>query len=827
MMTPSTLRGALVVLALPAAGQIVPADSVPRGMVVGAVLDAVSGVPLTGAVVLLEMSNGVMVAGSGSSLWQTGRAVRTDEAGMYRFRGLGSGRYRMLVRRIGYYPATIELDLATAGLLRVSVGLTVHPVLLRPDTVEAVRRPFVRTASRLADEGPFRRAVELDRQERFVSTDARFLTASDLVDAVTLGETDLLRALHQFPGVATRDDYTAELWTRGAPWSHTRVLFDGVPLFNPVHTAGVFSGLHPEAIGSVAFHPGARPAALGEGVAGVLDITSRRGGPGLHGAADISPVSARAGIEGGGSRLGWMVAGRRSYVDLLTKAFADSADAIPYAFHDLVGRVDLLLGSDAGLEASGLWERDALRGSVPDLLLGNTGHWGNAAGQVAARVRVGGLLLRPMVGASRFDAQIAVEGLRESALGNVVPTSTPTRNRLEWTAVRVTAEPLGPGGVTWSLGTERVWHAQSYVGPFPRPYPVAVLADTLRLAHQLDVVGAWAEVRARRGAWAGQVGLRLDADLHGQIGGPAVSPRVAIRFTPTRGTHVSAAWSHAVQFTQTLAPAGPSIGPDLHLSDVWLLAGDSIPAVRADIATVGFEGWIAEAWLLQVHVFHRRAVDVAVPDPRPGPVVATRPVFVAGVNTARGLELGVRRMVGRWTMSAAHTLARSRMTAFGLVYPADQDYRHAFDGTAGLRLLPSLRVGTAVTATGGRPFTRFLLGFIACDTITGGCPLEADTLRAAEALESPNARRTPARVTADLFAEWTHAVGNWRVGVFAQVRNVLNRRNAVTYVGSRTGCTAVAVTGDGLEQRQAGPDVCDEFKRGLPMLPVLGVRVEF
>jgi hypothetical protein len=58
--------------------------------------------------------------------------------------------------------------------------------------------------------------------------------------------------------------------------------------------------------------------------------------------------------------------------------------------------------------------------------------------------------------------------------------------------------------------------------------------------------------------------------------------------------------------------------------------------------------------------------------------------------------------------------------------------------------------------------------------------------------------------------------------VFVQLRNVLNRANAVTYVGSFPNCTETSPT-----RRPVGGGVCDGFDRGLPLLPLVGVSVRF
>jgi hypothetical protein len=101
----------------------------------------------------------------------------------------------------------------------------------------------------------------------------------------------------------------------------------------------------------------------------------------------------------------------------------------------------------------------------------------------------------------------------------------------------------------------------------------------------------------------------------------------------------------------------------------------------------------------------------------------------------------------------------------------------------------------------------------------------ADTSFVTSEVEASNANRAPAHVTLDLFGDWTRRFNSWSLSVFVQVRNVLNRRNAVTYAGSFEQCTVdPAFTPD---RRQARAGICDAFDRGLPLLPLVGVSVEF
>jgi hypothetical protein len=718
------------------------------------------------------------------------------------------------------------------------VGLVVNPIRLEPMDARAVTLdPYGRLRSRTQERQTGDLDAEAWRDQRFLEGDAAVLTHADVVEAVTLGETDIFRAAQRLPGVSARDDFTAALWTRGAPWGQTRVYFDGQPLFNPVHAIGIFAGVNPDAVGAASFHPGVRSPAVGEGAAGVFDLHSRRSmRPGMRGLAELSMVSARAAGEWGspGGRTGITLAARRSYVDLATRMAeslgADSGTWIPYSFYDLTGRFDADLGRGYALEASGLLEQDGVDGPVRDLLRATVGRWGNRVGRVSLLAPLGRWRARYTVGASGFDGRVDPARTSLAATPDRDPAvHGATRNSVSVATLATEITPDGAAaGPAWSLGLQFSGQRQHYSGQYPRPYPVVVLPDTLVAEEQLGVLAVWGERRFALGSRAAlEVGLRIDAHERVRNAAPlGVAPKAALRVTPF-GSRVTltAAAARTWQYTQALAPAGPSVGPDLYLTDVWLLAGDTIPALRADVGTLGLEAWLGGSWVASANAYVRHATGMAVPEPGAGTLTAQRPIFVTADNHARGIELAVRRLAGRWTATGSWSYgvsnveARSAMYPVWYTYPSSADRRHVVDASIMRRFGDALSVGAAFTWAGGPPFSRFLLGQAPCDSLATVCS-PADS--AALYIESPNAVRTPAYASLDLLVDWSRMLGSVQVGAYLQVRNVLGTANAVTYTGSLRQCTPAPPT-----LVSVGGGVCDRFDRGVPRLPLAGVRVAF
>jgi hypothetical protein len=818
-----------------------PASRGTIGTIGGVVVDADAGEPLRGARVYLEPLRSTVVAEhshNGIRSFRFSHVAETDSSGVYLFRDLPAGRYRVHVERAGYGRSEVEVEL-DSGDARLTLGLQLDPILL-PHVLVKVdpTPPFLRTASPTAELYGARQVTVRRRQVEHLGTDTRTLTAGQVTEAITAGEPDLFRALQRMPGVGRRDDYTAILWTRGAPWVQTRVYFDGLPLYNPTHAGSLFSSISPNGVGEVTYQPGVRSAESGEGAAGVVDLRSRPGrrGQGVSGSADLSLVSAQLAVDGdlldGG--VTWMVAGRRTHVDVLAGAWdalrPDNGLQVPYDFADVTARVDVRLGP-ATLEASGLNERDRLRGDIPGLLIGNTGRWGNRLGQLTLRVPIGPVEVSAYTGATRFativDEKWRAPGIRSASDDEVSLPALESGIDHDRSGVRVGSAAHRGDRFQWALGYDEIEDRIRYDGPFsllgegiPGLVRDSLARVPFRLTGSRRYHAVWGEGRLRllEGLEV-QAGARVEeGDSIRNLGHRLLAPRFAARWSASPDLAFSAGWGRSFQYTQAIGAAAGPLGPQLHLGHLWVLAGPGYPAIQADIMTAGTELWLTPAWLVGANVYYRESTGITDPDPTPGPLRPDRG-HVETDASARGLELSARRLLGRWTGSLGYALARAE-TVVGipagsgddpgleiLRYPGSADVRHSIDATSSYRLADAWRLGAAFSSASGVPFTRVIID---------------ETGESEPRIAEPGARRTPAYASLDLLLDYTGEVSGWRVNAYVQLLNALGRRNRVTYAGSFCAPTAVGTTGCG-----ENPVIRDRFRSGLPRLPLVGVRVAF
>ena len=795
----------------------------------GRIVDARSGVSLEGAWVTVEPAPGGLLPTADGNGRVTDRWSRsTDDAGWYRFPELPSGRYLLHVQRLGYRSTTVEVDYHGSARPRISVGLRLAPVELEPLTVVGHRPdPPARRGPRTQEERNEERVqAERLRQLRDLTPDARTLTSSDLVEAGTLGETDLLRALHRLPGVAAADDWSAEPWTRGAHWDETRIFYDGLPLRNPVHAGGAFTSVSPDAVGAVSFHPGVRPVDGDGSAAGAAALTSRSAaGREESGAvAQLSVFSARLSTELPlGPGRGLALSGRHTYVHHLTDE-TRTGNEIPFSFSDLSGRWDHTLGEEASLEVAGLVTRDRLWGDVEDELKGIRGSWGNALARGTVELRRWGLRTRLTLGAVRYAADLeeAPFDATDPAL-EVAVQPPPLVNRVATDQLRATVAPRTRDGTPppWTVGWERLGTRTSYDGPAPWPYPGSVDAGHLQEESALERHALWGTTRVRLApAWELSVGGRLELREDGADDPVTWGPRAALAWRPLPDLRLSAAVGRHHQVEQSVAAAGFTLGPELAPSHLWALAGRGVPTLESDQAAVGAEMWVRSGWLASATLWARESRGRLVPAPDSGYVRARPPLERAGPGpgwtvasgTGAGLEIGLRRLAGSWTGSLSWSLSRATLEAEEVRFAAPGDRRHVVDAAVFLPASASTRVGATLTAATGAPFTRYYPfrcpGDRYCPEASPG---EAPVLGF---VEPAHGQRLPGYLSLDLHAEREGTMLGRPYGLFVQLRNVLDRANPSAYTGSALHCPP-----DG----QAGAcSVTDAFEGGMPFMPLLG-----
>ena len=195
------------------------------------------------------------------------------------------------------------------------------------------------------------------------------------------GEVDIIKAIQLLPGVQMVGEGSSGFYVRGGNADQNLVLLDEAPVYNPSHLFGFFSAFNSEIVKDMKLYKGAVPSRYGGRLSSVLDIRMKDGNSKSFGASGgIGTIMTRLALEAPlGDKGSIIISGRRSYLDLIAKAFfkikgGNDFDGRALFFYDLNAKANYKLSEKDRLYASGYFGRDVLRDKSEGIEL----EWGNA-----------------------------------------------------------------------------------------------------------------------------------------------------------------------------------------------------------------------------------------------------------------------------------------------------------------------------------------------------------------------------------------------------------------------------------------------------------------
>jgi hypothetical protein len=164
------------------------------------------------------------------------------------------------------------------------------------------------------------------------------------------GEPDLAQYLQVLPGVIFTGDQGGQLYIRGGSPVQNKVLLDGMIIYNPFHSIGLFSVFDADIIRNADVYSGGFGAEYGGRISSVMDITTRDGNKKrVAGKVAASPFGAKVLLEGPLKRLkenstssiSFLLSAKTSYLPTTSKLLYSYVDenGLPFSFNDYYGKV--------------------------------------------------------------------------------------------------------------------------------------------------------------------------------------------------------------------------------------------------------------------------------------------------------------------------------------------------------------------------------------------------------------------------------------------------------------------------------------------------------
>ncbi len=173
---------------------------------------------------------------------------------------------------------------------------------------------------------------------------------------VLFGEVDVLKTLQLLPGVQSAGEGSAGFYVRGGGPDQNLVLLDDATVYNTGHLFGFFSVFNSDAIKDVTLIKGGAPANYGGRLSSVVDVTMKEGNmKDYHAEGGIGIIASRLTLQGPikKDKGSFMIAGRRTYIDVLARPFVKALKTSGYYFYDLNLKANYKLGDKDRLYLSG------------------------------------------------------------------------------------------------------------------------------------------------------------------------------------------------------------------------------------------------------------------------------------------------------------------------------------------------------------------------------------------------------------------------------------------------------------------------------------------
>lgn len=276
-----------------------------------------------------DKSTGEPVIFTNVILKGTTTGAATDVNGYYSISKVPVGSYTLLVTYLGY--DTLEQD-----------------VKVERDQIITEKLYLTKSAIQIRE---FEVTGEKQERQNQVGMGVTKLTPRqiELMPAVG-GDADLAQYLQVVPGVIFTGDQGGQLYVRGGSPIMNKMMLDGMVLYNPFHSIGLFSVFDNDIIRNADIHTAGFNAEYGGRISSVMDITSRDGNrTRLSGKASASTFAAKAMLEGplkkqiepGAGSSSFLLNMRHSYLDQTSKTIYNYVDTagLPFSFTDIYGKI--------------------------------------------------------------------------------------------------------------------------------------------------------------------------------------------------------------------------------------------------------------------------------------------------------------------------------------------------------------------------------------------------------------------------------------------------------------------------------------------------------
>ncbi len=279
-----------------------------------------------------ETSNGEPVMFANVFLKGTALGSTTDINGYFSITRIPDGSYTLMVTSIGYDTVSELVTLKNNQILNKKYNISEASIQLAAVSISADK-------------------IEAKTETK---TSVVYITPKTITKIPAVGgQADLAQYLQVIPGVVFTGDQGGQLYIRGGSPIQNKVLLDGMIMYNPFHSIGLFSVFDTDIIRNVEVYTGGFSAEYGGRVSSIMDVTTRDGNKKrVSGKVGGSTFGAKLMVEGplkkarneNDMSVSFIFSAKNSYLEQTSQTIYKNIlkdEVLPYNFQDVYGKVSL------------------------------------------------------------------------------------------------------------------------------------------------------------------------------------------------------------------------------------------------------------------------------------------------------------------------------------------------------------------------------------------------------------------------------------------------------------------------------------------------------
>jgi len=615
-----------------------------------------------------DSTNGEALVFCNVFLKEINAGASTNERGLYLIKSIPSAKeYEVTVSYVGYKTKALNVFIQPAVVTQLDVQL--EPLSVELQTIEKVGEKVIHENT--TDISLERISVkEIEIQPKGV-------------------ETDIFRSLQYIPGVSTTGDVTAKFYVRGGSGDQNLILLNGVEIYNPFHSLGLFSVIDPDMINSIEFYKGGFTSEYSGRVSSVMDVISKDGNKNRIGfKGGLSFLTAKGLLEGPIPNGSFMITGRMSYSNEVLKNFFNE-QTIPIDFYDLSFKLNYSsedIFENAKFAVFGFLSNDNVDYQDP---LREQFKWNNNLfGFEWLQIYDVPLFSRLGISLSTFEGEVIPN------LSSLKPRYNQVKDFTITFDMNVVYENRDEIGLGLKLKTVDAKFSQTNF--------VGVQSNVEKFAGNLSLYGKYKFLQWKN--FGLDAGTRFNVTGLSSQGGGFFEPRISMTYRFLPSVAFQAAWGIYQQEMLTVSDESEIIS----IFDPWIITPDYLNPARSIHYVAGFNFDITRGVQFSVEGYYK--IIHYIPIVNDQKFTTSDPDLLSGTGESYGSEFSLNYSLDPLNVTTSYALSWAYKEIDDWLYYPKYDARHAANIIVELNIGNGWIASSIWNFTSGYPFTE-MIGF--------------------------------------------------------------------------------------------------------------------